>query len=69
MLFRSQKENPEKDLKAGIRQILTDSRWTDISPEMLPSDLDLMPEQVNVSKAPAQLHKYCRNAISIKPQP
>lgn len=48
------RENAEKDLKASMKQILTDSRWTDVKPEMLPSDLDLSPEQINVSKSPTQ---------------
>jgi hypothetical protein len=49
-----QKENAEKDVKAGMRRILTESGWTDISPEMLPPDLDLTPEKVSVFKAPAK---------------
>lgn len=49
-----QKENAEKDVKAGMRRILTESGWTDVSLEMLPLDLNLTPEKVSVFKTPAQ---------------
>jgi hypothetical protein len=48
------KECADKEIKTAMRCILTESGWTNVDASMLPSDLNLNPEEISVLKSSTQ---------------